>query len=118
MTLAATVARSGLRAARLAARALLVLLAGVAAARADVIDGEWCRATSHFIIDGPQIRTPGGQTVEGNYSRHAFRYRVPAPEEGAGSEITMLLLNEETLQLSRPWVAEPPEIWKRCKPTS
>ena len=42
---------------------------------------------------------------------------VPASEPGAGSQIDMLLLNEETVQLTRKGQAAP-EIWRRCKPTS
>jgi hypothetical protein len=100
----------------LLAAAAVALGAGVA--RADAIDGEWCLAGSHFAIDGPQIRTPGGNTISGNYSRHGFRYVVPAGETGAGTEIIMVLLNEETVQLSRDAGASQPEIWRRCKVTS
>jgi len=41
---------------------LAALLSPVAPhlASADVIDGEWCKGTSHFTIDGPNILTPGG----------------------------------------------------------
>ena len=42
---------------------------------------------------------------------------MPASEPGAGSQIDMLLLNEETVQLTRKGQAAP-EIWRRCKPTS
>ncbi len=87
-------------------------------ARADVIDGEWCLGTSHFTIDGPNIRTPGGYRIQGNYSRHSFVYTVPANEPDAGSEISMLLLNEETVQLTRTARSSKPEIWQRCRPTS
>ena len=62
-------------------------------ASADVIDGEWCMGTSHFTIDGPSILTPGGNRIQGNYTRHSFAYVVPDNEPGAGSEISMLLFN-------------------------
>jgi hypothetical protein len=91
---------------------------GAGVARADVIDGEWCLGGSHFAIDGPKIRTPGGNMIEGNYSRHGFRYVVPANEAGAGGEVVMVLLNEETVQLTRNPGTPAPEIWRRCKPTS
>ena len=86
-------------------------------ARADAIDGQWCLGSSHFAIEGPSILTPGGNRIQGNYSRHGFVYVVPANEPGAGSQIDMVLLNEETVQLTRKG-ASSPEIWRRCKPTS
>jgi hypothetical protein len=106
---------------RLAAAALLAVAALSLlprGARADAIDGEWCLGASHFAIDGPSILTPGGNRITGNYSRHGFHYVVPANEPGAGGEIDMVLLNEETVRLTRKGQASPPEIWKRCKPTS
>jgi hypothetical protein len=87
-------------------------------ARADAIDGEWCLGSSHFSIEGPNITTPGGNRIQGNYSRHGFDYVVPANEPGAGGRIDMVLLNEETVQLIRAGAAGAPEIWRRCRPTS
>jgi hypothetical protein len=87
-------------------------------AHADAIDGEWCLGSAHFAIDGPNILTPGGNRIQGNYSRHGFFYVVPANEPGAGGEIDMLLLNEEMMQLTCKGQASAPEIWRRCKPTS
>ena len=92
--------------------------AGGSAAYADAIDGEWCLGTSHFAIHGPSILTPGGSRIQGSYSRHGFAYVVPASEPGAGDEVNMTLLNEETVQLSRKGQSSSPEIWRRCKPTS
>jgi hypothetical protein len=98
--------------------AALALHIGVSPAHADAIDGQWCLGPSHFAIEGPSILTPGGNRIQGNYSRHAFAYVVPASEPGAGGEIDMQLLNEETVQLTRKGQTSPPEIWRRCKPTS
>ena len=95
---------------------LLGVVTGVCPARADAIDGQWCLGSSHFEISGPNIRTPGGNEITGNYDRHGFTYVVPGSEEGAGTEILMVLLNEETVRLTRG--ASPAETWKRCKPTS
>jgi hypothetical protein len=89
-----------------------------AQARADAIDGEWCLGTAHFAIAGPNILTPGGNRIQGNYSRHGFSYVVPVNEAGAGGEINMVLLNEEMVSLTRKGQAPAPEIWRRCKPTS
>src|SRR5690348_6355890 len=69
-------------------------------ALADAIDGEWCFGTSHFAIDGPNILTPGGNRIQGNYSRHGFTYVVPVNEAGAGGEVNMVLLNEEMVSLT------------------
>jgi hypothetical protein len=74
--------------------------------------------TSHFAINGPSILTPGGNRIQGSYSRHGFAYVVPGNEPGAGSEISMILLNEENVQLTRAGQNSSPEIWRRCKPTS
>jgi hypothetical protein len=87
-------------------------------ARADAIDGDWCLGSGHFAIDGPNILTPGGNRIQGSYSRHAFAYVAPPNEPGAGGRIEMVLLNEETLRLTRTKEASAPEIWLRCKPTS
>src|SRR5262245_61675373 len=94
----------------------VALFMGISAARADAIDGQWCLASSHFGINGPKIRTPGGNQIIGNYDRHGFTYVVPANEDGAGTQIVMVLLNEETVRLTRESSA--PEIWRRCKPIS
>jgi hypothetical protein len=94
----------------------LALLIGAPSARADAIDGQWCLASSHFEISGPNIRTPGGNQITGNYDRHGFSYVVPAGEEHAGIQVVMVLLNEETVHLTRG--SAPPETWRRCKPVS
>lgn len=99
---------------------LAALLSPVAPhlASADAIDGEWCKGTSHFTIDGPNILTPGGNRIQGNYTRHSFAYVVPDNEPEAGSEISMLLLNEENVRLTRQGQSSQPEVWQRCRPTS
>ena len=94
----------------------VVRVAGACPARADAIDGQGCFGASHFEINGPNIRTPGGNQITGNYDRHGFEYVVPQNEEGAGTQIVMVLLNEETVRLTRGTSA--PETWRRCKPVS
>ena len=94
----------------------LTLLVSALPARGDAIDGQWCLGASHFQINGPNIRTPGGNEMTGEYNRHGFRYVVPSNEQGAGTQIVMVLLNEETVHLTRGTSA--PETWKRCKPIS
>ena len=109
-------ARWMLRGAKWLLVACATLVATTVASRADAIDGQWCLGTGHFAIDGPNIVTPGGNQITGNYDRHGFRYVVPANEAGAGTEVIMVLLNEETVRLTRGGF--PPETWRRCKPTS
>jgi hypothetical protein len=97
----------------------LVLLA--TPALADAIDGDWCHRESgrRFSIHGPQIVTPGGKHMEGDYSRHWFNYVVPAPEPGAGKTIFMQLLDENTVHLRLgEQTATGPETWIRCSPTT
>ena len=100
-----------------AAAGFILAIVAASPALADAIDGQWCLASSHFEIDGPKIRTPGGNHTVGNYDRHGFTYIVPANEAGAGTQIVMVLLNEETVRLTRN-ESSPAEIWRRCKPTS
>lgn len=96
----------------------LVLLAWPAFA--DAIDGDWCHEASgrRFSIRGPQIVTPGGKQMEGDYSRHWFNYVVPAPEPGAGRTVFMQLLDENTVHLRVGDEAASPETWIRCSPTT
>ena len=61
------------------ALALLIALTPWAA-NADAIDGDWCREGRHLSIDGPNITTPGGNAIQGDYDRHGFRYTAPAGE--------------------------------------
>ena len=59
-----------------------VLLNG-APAMADVIDGDWCHDDGrHFSIQGPIIITPAGKPMQGQYTRHTFRYRLPPMRHG------------------------------------
>jgi hypothetical protein len=96
----------------------LAMLAGPAVA--DVIDGNWCHSDGRrFTIRGPEIVTPGGKRMEGNYSRHWFSYTAPAPEPGAGQTIVMTLANENTVHLQHGEAASAaaPEVWVRCSPS-
>lgn len=104
---------------------LAVALAASVPARADVIDGDWCSLDGGRMmsIHGPAIVTPGGHRTQGDYRRHTFSYQVPAGEARAGSTVSMVLLNEDTVRLGDSTApASPPaqgEIWHRCRlPTS
>jgi len=85
---------------------------------ADAIDGNWCHSDGRrFTIRGPEIITPGGKRMEGNYSRHWFSYTAPAPEPGAGATIFMNLADENTVHLRYGEAAAAPETWVRCSPS-
>ena len=91
------------------------ILLGAPGAWADKIDGDWCFDDGrHFSIDGPRIVTPLGSHISGDYARHAFSYVVPAPEPAAGQIVRMLLLNENTVDLTLGGGAT--ETWHRCSP--
>jgi hypothetical protein len=97
--------------------ALLIGLLGLAwptPASADAIDGHWCYRTGalQLTIEGPQIVTPGGTKMSGDYDRHGFEYTVPAGEPGAGSKIIMNSIDDETMTLVRASGAF--ETWTRC----
>ena len=101
---------------------LALVLAAVAAllpadrAWADAIDGDWCFTDGrHFSIRGPQIVTPGGTHMEGDYDRHAFSYTVPEAEPSAGALVLMTQLNENTIHLRQGAAStDPAQVWHRC----
>ena len=84
--------------------------------RADAIDGEWCRAGKRIVINGPNIITPGGTRMIGNYDRHGFDYVVPPGEPGAGQNVVMNLWGEELMKLTQG--DGPTEDWTRCPPAT
>jgi hypothetical protein len=85
-----------------------------APARADAIDGDWCANDGRrFSIRGPDITTPGGNAVRGNYRRHSFSYVAPQGEASPGAAIAMLLLNENQVAVQ---TGNATEVWLRCKP--
>ena len=85
-------------------------------ALADAIDGAWCSPDGkHLAIAGRNITTPGGAKLEGDYSRHAFSYVVPAAEPGAGATIYMQLMNETTVVVRDGSPVAQPVTWKRCE---
>ena len=87
-------------------------------ARADAIDGNWCHEDGRRLtIKGPQLTTPGGAEIEGDYDRHGFVYVVPAREPDAGATISMVLLSETQMRMKAP--SNPDQLWRRCgKPIS
>ncbi len=82
-------------------------------ARADAIDGDWCHADGRRLtIKGPQLTTPGGARIEGDYDRHGFAYVVPAAEPDAGGTVVMILMGETRMRMKAP--SDPDQQWRRC----
>lgn len=95
------------------------LLLPAAPALADKIDGNWCFTDGrNMSIDGPNIVTPSGTQMTGDYDRHGFRYVVPDAEADAGARVEMIQFDEYTIQVTTtPGTtagAARTEIWKRC----
>lgn len=103
-------------AAKIAAGAFLGSAILTAPAWADRIDGDWCDGVRSLTINGPSIRTPGNNTIQGNYGRHDFSYTIPAGEAGAGGAVEMRLMNEENVTVT--YGSEPAKVWRRCRVTS
>jgi len=103
--------------------ALFVLLVSAivivnAPAYADAIDGQWCSSEGRkFSINGSHIVTPDGTRTTGDYDRHAFAYTLPQGGPGAGTKISMLLVDENTLHLqtgANTTTFGSAQIWQRC----
>lgn len=98
---------------------LACLLFAASPAWADTIDGNWCNeaGNKHMQIEGRRIVTPGGKALDGRYGRHSFAYVAPDNEPQAGSEVSLLLVNENTIRAT-VGTATSAEIWHRCEQTS
>lgn len=101
--------------------AVFMIGAFAAPALADRLDGGWCGGNGKQLqINGPQITTPSGKVLEGDYRRHSFSYTAPVGDADAGQQIVMQQLNEEQMTLYRITDGKPgePELWQRCDITS
>ena len=98
-----------------AAASAFLLFATSSIAYADAIDGYWCSDDGkQMSISGPDITTPGGSRIKGNYDRHGFDYVVPDGEAGNGEKVT-ILLRSEYLAVSRQGAGDAPtKEWRRC----
>jgi hypothetical protein len=97
--------------------ACLTLAALATPARADAIDGDWCRADGkRMSIHGPDIVTPGGKQWHGNYTRHFFSYVIPEGEPGAGSMVSITLLSEYLAHAREGSTDAAIQEWRRCQP--
>lgn len=94
------------------------ILLPTSAARADAIDGHWCNTEAgRMEINGPNIVTPGGTQMQGDYGRHSFSYIVPAAEPAAGATLNMFLIDDDTVHLTNGGTAQTPQVWRRCLAT-
>jgi hypothetical protein len=94
-----------------------ILVASLESACADVIDGTWCHADGRRLsIRGPQIKTPAGTDMRGDYTRHSFVYVVPAGEPGTGETVSMILLSEYLMHARQGGNDAPVQVWNRCPP--
>jgi hypothetical protein len=103
----------------IAVAAVLALALTATPVAADAIDGNWCFGVKRLEISGPEILTPGGNKLQGQYGRHDFSYTVPAGEQGAGATVDMELLGDDDLRLWPTGRAPDPatagaQMWKRC----
>jgi hypothetical protein len=109
-----------MKAARLALPGLtgvVMFLASATSSRADAIDGNWCHTDGRRLtIRGPQIVTPGGAKMRGDYTRHSFVYVVPAGESGTGETVSMILLSEYLMHARQGGNDAPVQVWNRCPP--
>jgi hypothetical protein len=101
-----------------AATALAGMLA-ISPAAADAIDGNWCSPAGKTLsIRGPEVVTPGGNRISGDYDRHYFSYVIPDTEPGAGHTVRLTLLGETAVRIEADAArATPAEIWNRCGPS-
>ncbi len=94
--------------------ATLLLIAGASAAHADAIGGNWCRPDGkRMSIRGPEIVTPGGTAMRGDYTRHYFTYVIPPGEPDAGATMSIQLRGEH-LAHARAGDDAPVVEWRRC----
>jgi hypothetical protein len=100
----------------LPAAAIGIMLLWLTPVHADAIDGNWCRADGkQMTISGPDITTPGGTKMRGDYTRHSFAYVIPAGEPGAGETVSIILLSEHLAHAHQGGPDAPIQEWRRCR---
>lgn len=96
--------------------ALAGLLGFAPAAFADSIDGNWCTESGlRLTIQGPNLVSPGGVRMAGDYTRHGFSYTAPAGEPGAGGRVDLTLRGEQ-LMIAQAASGSIEPTWRRCGP--
>jgi hypothetical protein len=95
----------------------VLLLYSPGGALADAIDGDWCHDNGkRMSIQGPDIVTPGGSRIKGDYDRHSFNYVVPAGEAGAGEAVAIVLMSEYLAHARQGAATAAVQVWRRCQP--
>jgi hypothetical protein len=91
------------------------LILGAAPALADSIDGDWCAPDGgiSLSIHGSTIRTPGGQTLAGDYRRYSFSYVAPAGDWQAGQTIEMQFVRRLGVRVK---IGGTESLWLPCPP--
>ncbi len=56
---------------------------------------------------------PGGNRIDGDYTRHSFTYTVPEDEPGEGGTVAMRQLNDQTIEVL-PEGATKTQLRRRC----
>lgn len=105
---------------RIVLTVLFATFLGATPAVADAIDGDWCLADGrHLSINGPKIITPRGKVLQGAYERHGFSYVAPVGAPHAGKEISMSLIDDDTMERVVGGPSNKATEWRRCAaPTS
>jgi hypothetical protein len=102
--------------------AVLLVIAAATPARADRIDGNWCDASGHSLsIDGPDIKTPGGAAITGDYARHEFAYIAPKQDADSGQVVYLRLFDDNdmgSVHIKDGQAAGEVVMWHRCEPVS
>ena len=103
--------------------AVLAVTLSAPEVRADQIDGHWClkKPSKHLSIDGPNIVTPHGTRMKGEYDRHGFTYQIPKNEPGAGSFVVMEQLGDDEIHVRtgpdrKSAKKAKPQSWGPCPP--
>ena len=97
--------------------AIVALIFAATPALADAIDGDWCSENGkRMSIRGPEIVTPGGTRMQGDYTRHFFSYVIPAGEAGSGATVSITLLGEYLAHARQGAADAPVQVWRRCQP--
>ena len=101
----------------------VAIVATTTTAWADQIDGTWCSlAGKSMTINGPEVTTPAGNTVTGQYTRHTIVYDIPEGEPEAGGRVWANQLNDHNISVTvtKGQVRENgvTENWTRCETIS
>lgn len=90
------------------------------ASNADSVNGVWCSKDGQFLeINGDEVTTPSGETVEGSNDRHHFVFDEVRGSSGEFKTLDIVLVDSNTIHiryyLGKLGVESPNiESWTRC----